>query len=132
MSLNIARSSIAGVCNSKCEYSFNYPTMNIINSSNNKFIIQSRYDINTYNITDDFIWTAENLLKGSMFGGYKDTVLKIEKLLEYIFNNTMLNKNNVNNEQLALALVYKSNPELFYLINDDKRFHLILFKLLSL
>jgi len=29
MSLNIAPSSIAGVCNSKCDYSFNYPTMNI-------------------------------------------------------------------------------------------------------
>ena len=111
-----------------------YPSTpnNIIIGSNYKFIIQPRYDLTTYNINEDFIWTAENLLKGTMFGGRKDIVLKIGNLVENVFNEEMLNKNNVNNEQLALALVYKNNPELFHLINDDRRYHLILFKLLSL
>lgn len=109
-----------------------YPSNTIINNSNNKFIIQQRYDLNNYNMNENFIWSAENLMKGTMFGGYKYIVLKIGSLIEQVFEKEMLNNNNVNNEQLALALVYKNNPELFYLINDDRRHHLILFKLMSL
>jgi len=43
----------------------------------------------------------------------------------------MLEKNNVNNEQLGLLLVYKKNPELFNLINGVKNEHIWLFKYLS-
>ena len=108
-----------------------YPSNTIINNSDNKFIIQQRYDLNNYNMNENFIWSAENLMKGTMFGGYKNIVSKIGLLIEKVFEKEMLNNNNVNNEQLALALVYKNNPELFYLINDDRRYHLILFKLMS-
>jgi hypothetical protein len=31
----------------------------------------------------------------------------------------MLEKKNVNNEQLCLALIWKEKPELFYLIDDN-------------
>ena len=41
MSLNIAPSSIAGVCNSKCEYSFNYPTMNITVTNGGSYLLSS-------------------------------------------------------------------------------------------
>lgn len=109
-----------------------YPQMTLINQSKNKFIIQQRHDLLTYNITNDFIWKSDNLLKGTMFGGHKDIVLKIGELLEIEFNNSMLNNNNVNNEQLGLALVYKKYPELFFLTKDIEGIHLYLFKLLSI
>jgi len=109
-----------------------YPSNKIIKESNNLFIIQKRFDLNNYNIDDDIVWDSVNLLKGSMFGGHKDIITKINKLLENIFVGKMLRNNNVNNEQVGLALLYKYNPELFYIIDDNRHFHLILFKQLSL
>ena len=68
-----------------------YPsnTNKIINNSNNKFIIQQRYDLNNYIINENFIWGAENLMKGTMFGGYKDIVLKIGSLIREVFEKEM-------------------------------------------
>jgi hypothetical protein len=107
-----------------------YPGNNIINKSNGKFIIQKRFDLETYDITDEFIWDSANLLKGSMFGGNKDTVEKISELLEDVFCNMMLANNNVNNEQLALALVWKKHKDLFYIIDDSTTSHIVIDKLL--
>ena len=50
-----------------------------------------------------------------MFGGYKEIVLEVGKEVENIFTNVMLKNNNVNNEQLALALFFETNCYLFNL-----------------
>lgn len=105
----------------------NYPSNNKIesifklenNKNNHKFIIQQRKDLQNYNIDDNFIWKADNLLKGGMFGGNKDSIIKISKLVNETFEKEMLEKNNINNEQLCLSLLWKKNPELFYLIDDN-------------
>jgi len=107
-----------------------YPNEKKLTSIGKKFVIQQKHTINNYKFTDKFIWTAENLLKGTMFGGHKDVIPIIGKHIEYEFTETMLKNNNVNNEQLSLALVYHKYPYLFHLIRDSKH-HLILFKLLS-
>ena len=91
--------------------------------------IKKKYP-NPYN-ENTFIWSAENLLIGTMFGGCKNIILTIDEKLEETFNKSMLQKDNVNNEQLGLAIVYKKNPELFYLIKGVNWTHLILFKYLS-
>ena len=101
-------------------YPSNNKIENIYNSENkDKFIIQKRKDLETFNIDDNYIWKADNLLKGGMFGGSKDIIFKISKLLNETFQKDMLEKKNVNNEQLCLALIWKKNPELFYLVDDD-------------
>ena len=104
-----------------------YPRMSTINNSYNRFIIQARRDIFTYPIDDTFIWKADNLLVGTLFGGYYKSVIQVKELLEEIFNKEMLNKHNVNNEQLGLALVYKKYPELFSLFINNGNNHLPLF-----
>lgn len=101
-----------------------YPRMSTINKSDNRFIIQARRDIFSYTIDDAFVWKADNLLSGGLFGGYYKSVRQIKHLLEEVFNNDMLNKNNVNNEQLGLALVYKKYPELFSLYINNGSNHL--------
>lgn len=111
-----------------------YPSLNTINflKNNNKFIIENRSDINNYVIDDNFIWKADNLLIGGLFGGSISIINIMFNLIENIFLNQMINKNNVNNEQLALALIWKDNPQLFYLINSSSNYSLIIFKILSL
>jgi glycosyltransferase involved in cell wall biosynthesis len=104
-----------------------YPGKNIIRNSANKFIIQARRDIFSYPIDNNFIWKADNLLVGTLFGGYYKSIGLVKRLLEDVFNNDMLKHNNVNNEQLGLALVYKKYPDLFRLYVNTTSTHLPLF-----
>lgn len=101
-----------------------------IKKYNNKFIIQKRRDLEKYNIDDNFIWGAENLLKGTMFGGSKNIILNISGLIEDKFKK-LLDENKINNEQLVLSLVWKENKDLFKTTDDIGGIHLILFKKLS-
>ena len=112
-----------------------YPSNNCIDflkHNENKFIIQNRPDLHDYIIDEQFIWKSDNMLSGGMFGGNRLIVQEIAKLVEETFVNKMLNNNNVNNEQLALAIVWKENPHLFHLLHNIHNYHLIVFKMLSL
>jgi hypothetical protein len=97
-----------------------------------KFIIQKRHDLEYYPIDDSFVWKSDNLLYGTMFGGGKEIVLKIAELVEHVFLHKMLANQNVNNEQLALAMVWKEYPDYFIVTDNVYRQHLSLFKLMSL
>jgi hypothetical protein len=96
----------------------------------NQFIIQKRHDLDTYTIDDTFLWKADNLVKGTMFGGHKESLLCISKKVEEVFES-MLSQQIVNNEQIALAIVYHKNKELFHIV-EDSHTHLQLFKHLSI
>jgi len=115
------------------DISIEYPSkkgQKILQDNANQFIIQKRNDINTYPLNDEFIWDSANLLYGTMFGGSALIIKKITELIEQVFIEKMLNKNNVNNEQLALAIVWKDHKELFYLVDNYTHHHLWLFKYL--
>lgn len=101
-----------------------YPNQSTVDRLDNKFAIQCRHDLLTYPIDDNFIWKSDNLLKGTMFGGSREVVLKMRKDIDDIFVTKMLGKNNVNNEQLAMALAYKHNPGMFYIIEDSHISHI--------
>jgi hypothetical protein len=112
-----------------------YPSQNVItylNNNPNKFIIQKRRDLEYFPIDDNFIWKSDNLLSGGIFGGDIAVINKIAEYVENIVINTMFSNRNINNEQLALAIVWKKYPELFFLTESSPYHHLILFKLLSL
>ena len=112
-----------------------FPSQNIsayLKQNPEKFIIQKRQDLEYFNIDETFIWKADNLLYGTMFGGDVTIINKISQLVENVLTNEMFSNMNVNNEQLALAIVWKKYPELFFLTNNSPHSHLFLFKLLSL
>jgi hypothetical protein len=102
-----------------------------LSANQDKIIIQKRHDLETYRIDDSFVWNSANLLSGGMFGGGKDVVLKIGEKVEQVFVNKMLKCNSVNNEQLALAMVWKEFPHLFITPPNVFGGHFSLFKLMS-
>ena len=109
-----------------------YPlAIKFLETTKDTLIIQKRFDLNCELIKENFIWGSDNLLKGTMFGGTPYIINKIASLLEDVFKNMILNKT-MNNEQLALSIVWKNNKELFTIVDDNPHVHLILFKLLSL
>ena len=110
-----------------------FPQQNGINLlQTNKFVIQGRnliYYINKISDTD-FIWDSTNLLSGGIFGGTKESIQIISKKINDCFETIMLKNMNVNNEQLALALIWKHNPQLFNIFYnhwENKGLHLPLF-----
>ena len=96
----------------------------------NKFIIQKRHDLENYKIDENFIWGAENLLKGTIFGGSKVIIVEISELVEQKFLQ-LLEKKELNNEQLVLTLVWNENKKKFTTTDDSNSHHLLLFKNLS-
>jgi len=112
-----------------------YPSPNgqkILDNIAGQFIIQKRHDLYTYPLTDDFVWDSANLLCGTMFGGTSDIVCKMAYLVEQVFINKMIRRSAMNNEQLAIALVWKDNKEIFCLTDNYFGAHLSLFKYLAL
>jgi hypothetical protein len=82
-----------------------------------KFLAQRRHDLFHYPINEYFVWKSDNLIYGGTFGGSIEAIQRIAQELEKTFQTEMLDKNNVNNEQLCLALVWKKHPEWFHLIS---------------
>ena len=66
-----------------------------------------------------------------MFGGKRNQVMKVATELEEIFVKKMIDKNNVNNEQLSLVLLWKEQPDLFKIIEDINRHPCAILHLLS-
>lgn len=107
-----------------------YPTKNSLDFiKKSKFIIQKRQDLEVYNIDETLLWKSENLLKGTMFGGSGNYINIISDKIEQVFVNEMLANNVVNNEQIALAQVWKSNKDIFTIVDDNPTCHLQLFRL---
>lgn len=84
-----------------------------------QFIIQPREDLWHYPIDDSIVWKADNLFKGGMFGGKAEIVSVLRKKVEEVFQ-FMLSQQNVNNEQIAITLVWKKYPDLFHLVSTKK------------
>jgi hypothetical protein len=111
-----------------------YPSKNgltILEKNKDLFIIQKRHDLERFPIDEHFIWRADNLLYGTMFGGTPWSIQTIAENVEIVFQEKMLLEQNVNNEQLALALVWKESSYLFCTTNNQPGHHLLLFTLLA-
>lgn len=90
--------------------------MKVIQGSGDRFIAQARHDLAEYPIDETrFIWTADNLMFGGMFGGKAGVVLEMGGLLDDAFVKKMLDQGCVNNEQLALALIWNKSHDMFAL-----------------
>ena len=100
----------------------------------NKLNIQG--NINTekmYPTLDPEVYKWENncILVGTLFGGDRDTMKVIGSEVENILINDMIFENMVNNEQIALGMLLKRNPDLFSVYIKLNSGHLPLFEYLS-
>ena len=75
----------------------------------------------------DYLWDNRSYVLGSMFGGHKNVVPKICDMVEDIFINEMINKGNVNNEQIALGYLIKKHSDDFAIYSRTNGKHLDLF-----
>ena len=74
------------------------------------------------NITyDSYIGTNICIFKGTIFAADKDTFNTVHSEVMRIFIKEMLEKNRIDNEQIAFALAYKNIPECFTCVKADSQ-----------
>ena len=104
------------------------------NVPDDKFIIQGNYntsiiypgmDINSYK------WESDCILVGTLFGGSGNIVFDISDMVMEIMEKDMLDEGMINNEQIALGILYKRMPSLFSVYTDLTGGHLPIFKELA-
>jgi hypothetical protein len=103
---------------------------NILHMHPHAFFAQQRPDLQNYRFDENFLWKADNLIYGGMFGGCKEIIQQISKMVEEIFVEELLKNGIVNNEQLVLALVWRKLPHVFALCVEH-RSPMFLLKILS-
>jgi len=96
-----------------------------------KFMIQG--NVNTMKILPDmdidtYKWDNNCILVGTLFGGRGDTIFEVSREVIKILEEEMLDMNMVNNEQIALGILYKRRPDLFSVYINLNGGHLPLFK----
>lgn len=105
--------------NLSLEYPNSQTLERLLSRNMNGFIIQKRYDLETFPINDNFIWRSDNLMKGGMFGGTSECIKRMNDYINLIFQEEMLDKDCVNNEQIAITLLYNKYPNNFNLVEDN-------------
>ena len=58
-----------------------------------------------------------------LWGGGSEAVSRYYDLIDDVINNKMLKNNMINNEQSAMAYVYKNNDDLFVVFENYSHMH---------
>lgn len=78
-----------------------------------------------------YLYDNRSYVLGSLFGGHKNVVPKVSEMVEDVFINEMIEKDSVNNEQIALGYLIKKYPDEFTLYSRTNWKHMDIFRELS-
>lgn len=63
--------------------------------------------------TQENLWDARTWVMAGLWCGGKEVVNKFCDLIDDVLRNKMISNGLINNEQSAMAYVYKNNPDMF-------------------
>lgn len=97
----------------------NYPSSNALEALNemgDKFLIQMNMEYykdlaNASSLSKKYLLDNRSYVLGSLFGGGLNSIKKVSMDVENIFLNEMIEKQFINNEQIVLGYLIKSNPD---------------------
>jgi hypothetical protein len=116
-----------------------YPSVNAIEALNemgDKFLLQMNTEYykdlaQASTLSDEYLLDNRSYVLGSMFGGGKNSLLKVGSDVEDILLNKMIANQFVNNEQIALGYLVKKNEDDFEVFERYDKKHMALFTELS-
>lgn len=74
-------------------------------------------------LDENYLSDNRSFVMGGLFGGNKNTLPVLRNKVYDVFDNLMLKKNIINNEQIVLGYLYKTSPELFTTFVNDSLKH---------
>lgn len=108
-----------------------YPSVNALGafkSNKDTAIIQTSMSyypdlVRAKECTQEYFWDNRSWVMAGLWGGYKEPMIKFCNLIDETFQHKMIGNGIVNNEQIAMAYVYKNNPELFLAFENVATIH---------
>ena len=108
-----------------------YPSVNALGafkSNKDTAIIQTSMSyypdlVNANGCSEEYFWDNRSWVMAGLWGGYKEPMIKFCNLVDETFQNKMIGNGIVNNEQIAMAHVYKNNPDLFIAFENVATIH---------
>ena len=82
-------------------------------------------------LDEDYLYDNRSYVLGSMFGGHKNAIPKIVKMVDDVLMDKMIAENNMNNEQIALGYLVKKYPDDFAVYSRTNGQHMDIFTELS-
>ena len=82
-------------------------------------------------LDENYLYDNRSYVLGSMFGGHKNTIPKIVKMVDSVLMDDMIAENNMNNEQIALGYLVKKYPDDFAIYSRTNGQHMDIFTELS-
>ena len=82
-------------------------------------------------LDENYLYDNRSYVLGSMFGGHKNTIPKIVKMVDDVLMDDMIAENNMNNEQIALGYLVKKYPDDFAVYSRTNGQHMDIFTELS-
>jgi hypothetical protein len=82
-------------------------------------------------LDENYLYDNRSYVLGSMFGGHKNSIPKIMKMVDDVLMDKMIAENNVNNEQIALGYLVKKYPDDFAVYSRTNGQHMDIFTELS-
>jgi hypothetical protein len=68
---------------------------------------------NASSLNESYLLDSRSYVMGGLFGGNKTIIPILQNKITEVFEQLMLNKGIVNNEQIVLGYLFKKSPELF-------------------
>ena len=84
--------------------------------------------VNAETLGLDYLYDNRSYVLGSMFGGHKESIVKVHDIVDNLLKNDMIANRNVNNEQIALGYLIKKYPDVFSLYERTNGKHMDLFQ----
>ena len=84
--------------------------------------------VNAETLGLDYLYDNRSYVLGSMFGGHKESIVKVHDMVDNLLKNDMIANRNVNNEQIALGYLIKKYPDVFSLYERTNGKHMDLFQ----
>ena len=108
-----------------------YPSKNGIEAmlgNKNKVIIQTSMSyypdlVNVNGCTEEYFWDARSWVMAGLWGGGSKVLKKFCNLIDDVLQNKMMHNGVINNEQNAMAYVYKNNTDLFLAFENYAHLH---------
>ena len=82
-------------------------------------------------LDENYLYDNRSYILGSMFGGHKNKIPQIVKMVDDVLMDKMIAENNVNNEQIALGYLVKKYPDDFAVYSRTNGQHMDIFTELS-
>jgi hypothetical protein len=109
----------------------NYPSKNAMDTlleNKDSILIQTSMsyypDLVEENLcSEDYFWDARTWVMAGLWGGGCEIMLKFCETIDHIFINKMIENGVINNEQNAMAYLYKNNPDMFIAFENYAHMH---------